>query len=141
MAAALAAGLALSGCAAPCLFDEAGSVTVTAALDANRSSATAVDVVAAGDPALADRLAGLEAGAWFAQRAQFERDFPDTLSVRGWEIAPGQSIGPERVAFPCGPAGLFVFASLRAPGPHRARISSLDEVTVTIARETVEIAQ
>lgn len=136
----MAAALALGACARPCLFDETGRVCVEAAPDANRPSATAVDVLAAQDGALADRLAGLIAGAWFAQREQLRRDYPATLGVAGWEIAPGQSIGSEAVRFRCGPAGIFVFASLRAPGAHRVRLRDLDRMPVRTEAEELVVS-
>jgi type VI secretion system protein len=131
---------AVSGCAAPCLFDETGTVTVEVAPDGNRRSAVAVDVVAAAEPALADRLAGLDAAQYFAARPQLIRDNPATLQVSGWEVAPGQFVGPEPVRFECGPAGLFVFASLRAPGAHRVRLESLGDMTVRIGPDAMEVA-
>jgi type VI secretion system protein len=140
-AAMLGAGLAASGCAAPCLFDETGSVTVTVAPGGNRDSATAVDLVAAADETLADRLAGLDAAQYFAGRAQLQRDNPTTLTVAGWEIAPGQTVGPEEVRFPCGPAAMFVFAGMRAPGAHRVRLDDLGDVRVTIGPDEMEVAR
>ncbi len=139
-AALLVAALSLGACARPCLFDETGRVDVVAAADANRASATAVDIVAAKDQALAERLAGLDAGAYFAQREQLRRDNPATLEVSGWEIAPGQSIGPEDVRFQCGPAAIYVFASLRAPGAHRVRLDGLRRLTVRVEAEDLVVS-
>lgn len=138
-AAVLAIASVLAGCAAPCLFDETGRVSIAAAPDANRNAAFAVDLVAANDAALADRLAGLDAAAWFTQRAQLQRDNPATLTVEGWELAPGQSVGPQEVRFPCGPDALFVFASLRAPGAHRVRLDGLRQVQVDIGAEEMRV--
>lgn len=141
LSAILCAGLLASGCAAPCLFDETGTVTITVAPDGNRDSATAVDLVAAADDALADRLAGLDAAAYFAGRAQLQRDYPSTLTVSGWEIAPGQTLGPAEVRFPCGPAAMFVFAGMRSPGAHRVRLDGLGDLRVAIGPDEMEVAR
>ncbi len=135
----LAVALA-SGCSLYCGVDGGGRVSVTADADANRGSATAIDLVAAEDEALVDKLAGIDAAAWFAGRSQLRRDNPDSLSVTGWEIAPGQTIEPEKVSFPCGTEGVFLFASLLAPGSHRVRLPGLDDLTVTVHADTVEVS-
>ncbi len=129
-----------SGCSVYCGVDGSGRVSVTADTEANRGSATAIDLVAVEDEALVDKLAGIDAAAWFAGRGQFERDNPDSLSVTGWEIAPGQSIEPQKVSFPCGTEGLFLFASLSAPGSHRVRLPALDDLAVTVHAESVEVS-
>jgi type VI secretion system protein len=133
--------LGLSGCARPCLLDQTGSMTVTAAADANQTSATAVDVTATTETALADRLAGLDASTYFATREQLLRDHPATLTVTGWEVAPGQSVGPEPLRFACRTDAVFVFASIRAPGAHRVRLDSLKGLRVDIGREAIEVTR
>jgi hypothetical protein len=141
LAVVAAALIGLSGCARPCLLDQTGSVTVTAAADANRTSATAVDVVATTEAALADRLAGLDAGSYFATREQLLRDHPATLSVAGWEVAPGQSVGPEPLRFACRTDAVFVFASIGAPGAHRVRLDSLKGLHVEIGAEALVVSR
>lgn len=136
----LVLGLLLAGCAAPCVLDERGRIEVVAAPDANRGSAVAVDLVAANDRALADQLAGLDATQWFVRRAQLERDNPGTLTVTGWELAPGQRVGPEEVRFPCGPRGIFAFASLRAPGEHRVRLRRLSRLTIEVGPDAMVVS-
>jgi type VI secretion system protein len=133
--------LGFSGCARPCLLDQTGSMTVTAAADANQTSATAVDVTATTETALADRLAGLDASTYFATREQLLRDHPATLTVTGWEVAPGQSVGPEPLRFACRTDAVFVFASIRAPGAHRVRLDSLKGLRVDIGREAIEVTR
>lgn len=141
LAAVAAALIGLSGCAKPCLMEQTGSVTVTAGTDANRTSATAVDVAATTEAALADRLAGLDAGTYFATREQLLRDHPTTLSVTGWEVAPGQSVGPEPLRFACRTDAVFVFASIHAPGAHRVRLDSLKGLRVDIGGEAFEVTR
>ncbi len=133
--------LGLSACAKPCLLDRTGSMTVNAAADANRSSATAIDLAATTEAALADRLAGLDAGTYFATREQLLRDHPATLTVTGWEVAPGQTVGPEPLRFACRTEAVFLFASIRAPGAHRVRLDSLKGLRVDIGREAIEVTR
>lgn len=133
--------LALSGCARPCLMDRTGTMSVAAAADANQNSATAVDVAATTDTTLADRLAGLDASSYFATREQLMRDHPATLTITGWEVAPGQSVGPEPLRFACRTEAVFVFASIGTPGAHRVRLESLKGLRVEIGREAIEVTR
>jgi hypothetical protein len=133
--------LGLSACARPCLLDRTGTLTLAATADANRTSATAVDLATTTDPALADRLAGLGAGTYFTTREQLLRDHPGILTITGWEVAPGQSMGPEPLRFACRTEAVFVFASIRAPGEHRVRLDRLKGLRVGIGPEAIEVSQ
>ncbi|SDZ90434.1 hypothetical protein [Rubrimonas cliftonensis] len=139
-ACAAAAGL-LSACATVCGVDASGAVEIVAAPDANGASATAVDVVVARDERAADALAALPASTYFSTRDQILRDNPDGVDVTGWEIAPGQSVGPDSVSFPCGVEAVFVFASYAGPGAHRAQLPDLDGVRVTLGPRDFDVAQ
>lgn len=138
---AVTALLVLAACARPCLLDRTGTLTLEAAADANRSSATAVDLAATTDAALADRLGGLDAGSYFASRDQLLRDHPSTLTVTGWEVAPGQSVGPEKLRFACRAEAVFLFASMGSPGAHRVRLESLKGLRVGIGAEAIEVSR
>ena len=138
---AVAALLALSACARPCLLDQTGTLTLTAAADANRHSATAVDLAATSDTNLADRLAGLDAGTFFATREQLRRDHPQSLAITGWEVAPGQSVGPEKLRFACRTEAVFVYASMGSPGAHRVRLESLKNLHIGIGAEAIEVSR
>lgn len=135
-----AAGL-VSGCATICGVDASGTFEIVADVDANGGSATAVDVVVARDEQIAVTLAALPAATYFATRDQILRDNPKGMDVTGWEIAPGQSIGPESIGFPCGAEAVFVFVSYSAPGAHRAQLPDLNGVRVTLAARDFQVTQ
>lgn len=132
---------ALSGCAAICGLDVRGSVEIIADPSANDRSAIAVDVVAVRGEALAERLATLSASHYFLAREQIERDASGRIGVSGWEIAPGQTVGPQSVSFECGVDAVFVFASYRTPGVHRMRLTDLDDVRIVLGPEGFEVNQ
>jgi type VI secretion system protein len=135
-----AAGL-VSACSTVCGIDARGTVEIVAAADANGASATAVDVVVARDETVAATLAGLSASTYFATRDQILRDNPKAMDVTGWEIAPGQSVGPDSVGFPCGVDAIFVYASYAAPGQHRAQLPDLNGVKVSLGASDFSVAQ
>lgn len=137
--AVLAAALA-SGCATVCGVDASGTVAIFADADANGASATAVDVVVARDEKVADMLAAQPASSWFATRDQIMRDNPG-MDVTGWEIAPGQSVGPDRISFPCGVEAVFVYASYASQGAHRAQLNDLNGVKVTLGARDFQVTQ
>lgn len=134
------AGL-VSACSTVCGIDARGTVAIVADADANGVSATAVDVVVARDERAAATLAGLSASAYFATRDQILRDNPKGVDVTGWEIAPGQSVGPDSVSFPCGVDAVFVYASYAAPGQHRAQLPDLNGVRVSLGASDFSVAQ
>ncbi len=137
----LSLGFALSGCAAICGIDARGSVEIIADPAANDRSAIAVDVVAVRGEALAEKLAELSASQYFLAREQIERDASGRIGVSGWEIAPGQTVGPESVSFECGVDAVFVFASYRTPGVHRMRLPDLDDVRIVLGPQGFEVNQ
>lgn len=138
---ALALGFACSGCAAICGLDARGSVEIVADPFANDRSAIAVDVVAVRGEAMAAKLAELSAGQYFVAREQIRRDSSGRIAISGWEIAPGQSVGPESVSFECGVDAVFVFASYRTPGVHRMRLPDLDDVRILLGPVGFEVTQ
>lgn len=139
--AALVALAVLGGCSAICGVDASGRVSLEAVADANGFRATAIDLVAATNAAASQRLSTLSGPDYFIARPQLLRDFPDQILVRSWELAPGQSTGPDQVSFPCGVDGLFVFGSLSAPGAHRLRLPSLGTASIRITAQTFEVSQ
>lgn len=98
-------------------------VTLDVALRANDDSPIAVDFVAVNDAGLLRQLSAMTADEWFAQRAQFQRDYPQQLYTWGMELVPGQLV--ESGVFPLQgkPAlGLLAFAHYGTPGAHRLRL-------------------
>ncbi|MCR6632332.1 MAG: membrane lipoprotein lipid attachment site-containing protein [Magnetospirillum sp.] len=99
---------------------ELEEVVIEAQPDANGNAAVAVDVALVVGPGIADQLAKLPASEWFRRRAQFQRDYPDSLAVLSWELVPGQTtVGrPERGGVTDG----YLFAGYASPGDHRLRL-------------------
>lgn len=117
-------------------------VSLTAAPDANQDFATAVDLVIVFDPTAVQRLQSITAADWFQQRAQIQRDFPDGIAVKRWEVVPGSTIAPwpvpdgwlENAAGDTATAG-FVFADYLSPGEHRARLESQSGLRIRLERD------
>lgn len=106
------------------------------AADANGNAPVAVDVVAVKDAALLETLLKLPAAQWFAQRDQMRLDYPTGFTAWSWELVPGQPVADTDVEDATGDAyGVLVFASYRTKGDHRARIGSLEDVTIVLERE------
>lgn len=136
----LAALLALApaACGGLGLFQSADTATVRFAVapDANGNAPVAVDVVAVKDSNLLETLLKLPAGQWFSQRDQMRLDYPDGFAKWSWELVPGQPVPDTDVEDAASDAyGVLVFASYRTPGDHRARIGSLEDVTIVLERD------
>jgi type VI secretion system protein len=103
---------------------------VHVAPDANQNAPIPVDLVFAYEQGVADALAELGAGEWFARKAQMRRDDPDrqAFEVWEWEWVPGQEVPAIEQSVPAGARrwvrGIFVFANYRSAGPHRLRLSA-----------------
>lgn len=140
----------LGGCALPSFLSFKGTkvrwdqVSLSAAENANRNSAVAVDIVLVTEDAVVEKVIDLPASKWFAARADLAKTFPKVLTYRSWELVPGQvltvdgdSFGSPRVA------AALVFADYATPGSHRVRIDEFkgrlvvrleqDDLTVTTA--------
>ena len=136
--------LGLSGCGltdGPVAY-ELEEITLAAEDDANSFSPTAVDVVLVFDEAVVNRLQGLTAANWFAARDQINRDFPDGLFVRSWEVVPDTVqtpwiLGDEALENAEGDDAIagFIFADLLSPGDHRARLDRGSGLRITVGRD------
>ena len=101
-------------------------VTILAANDANLNSPVALDVVILKDEASLTMLTSLPAAKWFATRGEMEKTFPQAISYKSFEVAPGQTLriaatefGTARVA------GVVMYADYLTPGEHRIRVDQL----------------
>ncbi len=144
--AALALGLAVAACAGTsvpftglCVRDSQSTVTLRAAEGANGDTAVAVDIVVAADEALAATLAELTGPGFLARRAQLRRDHPETLEVFSWELAPGQTLGPQEIKHDCDPEAVYVFAAYGTPGDHRVLVTDPDDLIIDLGPETFEV--
>jgi type VI secretion system protein len=134
--AALFAAPLLTGCATPSLLcvlpPGPNEVTLVAAPDANENSAVAVDLVFLTDKLTAQQVAGLSAAEYFARRPQLERDFATGMTVRTWEIAPGQIVRNAPTGAGCNRVQTLLFARYQAPGEHRQTLAGTSAITITL---------
>ena len=120
------------------VYKRAFYLTVTAAPDANRNSAIAVEVVVSYQKELIPQLLELDARKWFAARAQLLRDHPESLVVQRWEWVPGQEIPNQRVALRPKAKAAFIYASYVTPGDHRVQLALRDS-RVALGRDAFTV--
>ena len=99
------------------------AMTLVAAPDVNQNSPLALDLVFVRDQATLDKLLTLPAAKWFASKDELQKTYPNTMTVRSWEMVPQQvlqlseeALGSPRVA------GMVLYADYLTPGDHRARL-------------------
>ncbi len=99
------------------------AMTLVAAPDVNQNSPLALDLVFVRDQATLDKLLTLPAAKWFASKEELQKTYPNTMTVRSWELVPQQvlqlseeALGSPRVV------GMVIFADYLSPGDHRARL-------------------
>jgi type VI secretion system protein len=107
-------------------------VTLFAEPDANQDSAIAVDLVFVSDKLAAQQLSGLSAAKYFALRSQLLRDYPGSLQVRSWEIAPGQIVRNASTNPSCNRVQTLLFARYQTPGDHRQALNGRNTITVIL---------
>lgn len=141
-AAVLAALLMATGCATgtpPAASDGADRAVVLridAADDANGRRPVAVDVVRAGDAAMARRLDELDAAAWFRARTALRAEGGARIAIASWEMVPGQSVALRGLPpFAATPVATFVYARYATPGPHRQRLDGNPPLAVRLGRD------
>ena len=140
--------LVLAGCSAYStvskLWDvsaQTETVTLEAAPTVNEGYPVAVDLVAVSDPDFVDVIAEVEAGTWFKRRREFLNDRGNVLTVRSFELVPGQrrtDIGYgylDRRTY----HGIFVFARYVRAGNHRARLDPYSEPKVILGSDGIRV--
>jgi hypothetical protein len=105
LAAWLAATVSLAGCATPswlCWFPGGPKkVTIVTRPDTNGDRAIAVDLVFVTDDLPAGEIGKLSAHDYFLRRRQLLLDYPQSVQIRSWELAPGQLVKNAEVNPPC----------------------------------------
>ena len=107
--------------------------------NANNNSPVAVDIVASYNKSLTERLISISARTYFQQKKQLERDFPNTIYTKGWEIPPGMSANEVVMHDPQMVSGMFIFADYLTPGDHRARLEPDEYVKVILQEKDMVI--
>lgn len=107
----------------------------------NQNSPVAVSLVAIQDPKLVEKVEGMTAKQWFAQRSQLRRDFPgdEAFTEWEWEYVPDQTPPPVVIEVDGRAIAAFLFANYSAPGDHRFRIGPFKRLRIDIGVEDVTI--
>ena len=126
----------LGGCSTPawlCWLPPGPSrITIEVEDDANQDRALALDLVFITDVQAAAAVKDLTARDWFLRRTQLQRDWRDALTIRSWEVTPGQRVSAARVSPPCNLSRVLVFADYALPGDHRAQLGTASQVSITL---------
>lgn len=135
----VAVALCLTGCALEedNNWPEVNLTTVNISLDknANRDSATAIDVVMVYDRDLTRAILKMRAKDYFASSQQIRRDYPDMVDVIHYELTPGQAIRGVMLPLRSNPAfSALVFADYATPGTHRIRVGAYPEINIRLRR-------
>ncbi|SMH47039.1 hypothetical protein [Azospirillum agricola] len=141
--AAMAIALLLGGCAAagtPAGPDAGAAgapvLRIAADPDANGRRPVAVDVVRVADPALARRLDGLDAAAWFRSRTALRGEAAGRIAIASWEMVPGQSVLLHSLPpFAAAPVETIVYALYATPGAHRQSVAGAAALDVRLQRD------
>lgn len=112
-------------------------IEVDVARGANGDWPIPVALVAARDPKLLDKLLGMTAKQWFAEREQIRRDYPGGSAFREWEweYVPGQVVPAQLVEIEGEAIGAVLFANYRSPGEHRVRLPPRSSVGVVLGKD------
>jgi len=132
------AGCALQGPAAGGRNAEAGPAVLRIAADpdANGRRPIAVDVVRAGDTAMAARLGAMDAATWFSARSTLRNEGTARIAIVSWEVVPGQTVALNSLPpFAATPVATFVYALYAAPGLHRQRVEGGAPLAVRLGRD------
>ncbi|AIL13382.1 hypothetical protein IM40_07555 [Candidatus Paracaedimonas acanthamoebae] len=112
------------------------SVSISLDNDANRNSATAIELLIIYKMELLKSLIKINAADYFASSDQIKRDYPDMLEVYRWELTPGQSITDYKIkANGDDPLGIIIFADYLTPGNHRERVGNAAAIHLRLKNE------
>lgn len=91
----------------------------------NDNYPVAVELVVVYKKDLDKELGDLTAQEWFAQSAQYKKDFStDELEAFRWEWVPGQPRAEQDFEYRRGARAAILFASYASPGAHRVRVEA-----------------
>lgn len=145
LVAVLGAAISLTACATPswlCYFpDGVKKVTIITSPDTNADRAIAVDLVFVTQDLSAQEIGKLSAHQYFVRRRQLLLDFPQTMQIRSWELAPGQLVKNAETSPPCNLVQTYVFAGYGGEGDHRATLSGASSVVLTLGPDDFTIQQ
>ena len=133
----------LAACSTPswlCYFPGGvKKVTLVTAPDTNSDRAIAVDLVYATGTLAAQQIGKLSAREFFSRRTQLLRDYPDSVTIRSWEVAPGQLVKNAETKPPCNLVASYLFADYATPGDHRVTLGEVHTVEVTLGAADLSV--
>jgi len=138
----LAVGLGVSACSFTLGPNVAvRSVGLQVAEKANNNAPIAVDLVLITEDKLIDQILALSAADWFSKRAQFQRDYPEGVSVISWEVVPGQVVSASEIERKYRVSAAVIFANYQTSGSHRFRLGEEEKVRILLNERSFTIAQ
>ena len=141
----LAMVIPLAACSTPswlCYFPSGvKSLTLVTGPDTNMDRAIAVDLVFITGDLPAQQISKLSARAYFSRRAQLLLDYPETVMIRSWEVAPGQLVENAATKPPCNLVQTILFAGYASEGDHRATLGNSHSVQVTLGPDDLSVRQ
>jgi type VI secretion system protein len=135
----------LSGCITPprlCLGSPGvQSIQINSTPQTNGGAPLAVDLVFVTQKTLAQAVAQLSAGDYYANndRVQLLRDNPDAVEIRYWELPAGYVLPKTRVKPPPCNAKTFLFAGYASNAPHRLETGKAKVVVVDLGPDDMTI--
>jgi hypothetical protein len=141
----LAASVQLAGCSTPswlCYFPSGvKKVTIVTGPDTNGDRAIAVDLVFVTEDLPAQEIGKLSARDFFMRRRQLLLDYPQSVQIRSWELAPGQLVRNADASPPCNLVQTYLFAGYGSQGDHRATLSGGSSIVITLGANDFTIQQ
>ncbi len=123
------------------LFGQKLTLQVEIHEQANADSPIALDFLYVFDEELLQELLQLPAKQWFAEKAQYKRDYPEDSGFRvwEWEWVPGQEV-PE-IKLPLNPrteAGIL-YVLYAEPGAYRAKTRANQSIAVHLLEKEFQV--
>ncbi|WP_286373931.1 hypothetical protein [Variovorax saccharolyticus] len=118
-------------------------VSVFVTTDVNGGYPVALDLVFVRNQKLFDQLSNMRAAEWFANRDDLRRQQPGAISVRSWEVVPGQQARNLPVGDDSrGSIGTLVFVDYTAgEGSYRASIKDRSSVRLILKKNDFEVVK
>ncbi len=136
----------LSGCSShsPGFIFIQQDITITVQINsnANNGNAVAVDILMPLTAETQTAVEQLSARQWFAQKAQFHRDYTSGQDywVLPYEYVPGTVVPPIKVSLKDQTKSIIVFADYQTEGEHRFRTTRGENMVLTLNKSDFTIA-
>jgi len=137
--AVLLAGTLAMGCSSAPYHRRTVDLNVQIADTTNQNMPVAVEVVYVYDPALTDTLSALSANQWFRHRSKLAWRHPDGFDRWRWEWAPGQTVASRHLPMVFFTRSVFVYASYRSSGAHRAQVPPFHALDLELNRTGFQV--